>query len=61
MNKLTSKQSWITNELKTLITKRDAMFKKWIFSPSAIKRKPYRVQNYTQQSYSDDKDRKKAS
>ena len=32
--KLTSKQSWITNKIKTLITKRDAMFEKWILSPT---------------------------
>ena len=34
MNKLTAKQSWITNEIKTLITKQDAMFQKWILSPT---------------------------
>ena len=34
MNKLTSKQSWITNEIKTFITKRDTMFQKWIHSPT---------------------------
>ena len=34
MNKLTPKQSWITNEIKNLITKRDALFQKWILSPT---------------------------
>ena len=32
MNKLMSKQSWITNEIKNFITKRDALFLKWILS-----------------------------
>ena len=32
--KLPSKQSWITNEIKNLITKRDAMVQKWILSPT---------------------------
>ena len=34
MNKIISKQSWITNEIKNLITKRDALFQKWILSPT---------------------------
>ena len=34
MNKLISKQSWITNKTKNLITKRDALFQKWIRSPT---------------------------
>ena len=34
MNKITSRQSWITNEIKYLITKRDALFPKWILSPT---------------------------
>ena len=34
MNKLTSKQPWITNEIKNLITKRNALFQKWILSPT---------------------------
>ena len=34
MNKLTSRQSWITNEIKYLITKRDALFPKWQLSPT---------------------------
>ena len=34
MNKITSKQSRIINEIKNLITKRDVMFQKWILSPT---------------------------
>ena len=34
MNRLMSKQSWITNEIKNLITKRDALFQNWILSPT---------------------------
>ena len=34
MNTLTSKQSRITNELKNLITKRDAVLQTWILSPT---------------------------
>ena len=34
MNNLMSKQSWITTEIKNLIRKRDALFQKWILSPT---------------------------
>ena len=43
MNKLTSNQSWITNEIKNLITKRDALFQKWILSPTEENHKAYKT------------------
>ena len=58
VHKLTLKQSWITNEINNLITKRDALFQ---MDTQSNRRKPYSLQNNTQQGYPDDKDRRKPS